>query len=1294
MPRSLIVVLILAIGTVLAPDAAVAQTSNARAPLSGLVVSQTGAVLAGVAIVVHNVDTGVALTPVTTNDSGLFVVPALDPGHYEIVVTKLGYKSVVVEGVRIETASARDLGKIVMSESKVTETVVVSADSGVIQRQDTSVSATVAADQISTLPLATKNSLDFGIFLPGVDLAGTHIMRTATVSGLPRSAVAITVDGVFTQNPRSKSQSAYFSMIFPNVDAVEDVTLTSAVPPAWAAGQGAVQVRFVTRSGTNMFSGRFFETWRDPVMAANTFFNTIGGLPKLQISLNQYGGNVGGPIVLPGYDGHGRAFFFVNLEQLVQPQENSRDRTVLSAQALNGVFSYTSAGVSRQVDVLALAASQGQLATKDPTVTALLGQIAAATTTTGSLQPNADGNTVAYTWNSPTQLIRWFSTQRVDVNLNQSNRLSGIYTFNDYDRNLDALGSGDPRFPGLPSRVPDLSHRNAFTGILRSTIGTTKVSELTAGVLLHLNPLHPLTVEQFANQGGYTLALFGQGTSAFGSLAAATAGSNIATAANGVGNHPEDQTNVVFSLSEMFNWLAGRHELQFGGEFSNVRTWNKTRQLVPFIRFGLDTSDPADALFKTANFPGASATNLNDARFLYALLTGRVSQITNIAALDGATGEYVVNGFAEQRAHLGEVGFFLQDSVRLSESVTVNLGARYDVQLPFQPDNSLWSTTTIVDACGRSGLGSGPGGRPCNFFQPGTLTGVAPAFQQYEAGQGAYQTDWKNVAPNAGIAWRPDVRTGILRRILGDPELATVRAAAGRSFTKEGLDTFVNVFSANPGASRTLQRSKANGNLVLPGEPWPLLLSETGRMGPGDFPLTPEFPMPADRTTSLNLFDPNWRMGTVDGYTVGLQRALSRDSAIEVRYVGTRGNRLFETENWNEVDLVSNGFVDEFKRAQANLYANISAGRGQSIAYFGPGTSPLPIYLAYFNGSSASTNPAAYAGANWTNATIVGRFASLNPSPSLSAGDLVGSATFRSNALLAGQPANFFQLNPDVSAVNVAVSQGSTRYDSLQIEFRRRLSHGLAADVNYTFGRRWESNLDSLHRNRYLVPSLAGVPHALKMLGSYDIPIGRDRTFGSTFPAWQDALAGGWTVSLTGRFTSGTLIDFGSVRLVGMNEHDLQKSLVYRTVHEADGVTRVYLLPQDIIDNTIRAFSVNVAGYTAGVPEGRYFAPASGPDCLQVFLGDCAPRELTTVTPPFSRFDFSARKSIRVRGKSTLSIQVDILNLFSAINFNPVGLPANPATVTGYRVTTSYQDVNDTADSGARAGQIVIRFHW
>ena len=102
------------------------------------------------------------------------------------------------------------------------------------------------------------------------------------------------------------------------------------------------------------------------------------------------------------------------------------------------------------------------------------------------------------------------------------------------------------------------------------------------------------------------------------------------------------------------------------------------------------------------------------------------------------------------------------------------------------------------------------------------------------------------------------------------------------------------------------------------------------------------------------MFDPDLQVPYADTYTVGIQRAIGRRSAFEVRYVGTRNRDQWTTYNYNEANILDNGFLNEFKLAQANLYANIAAGRGQTFAYIGPGTgtSPLPIYLAYFSGDA------------------------------------------------------------------------------------------------------------------------------------------------------------------------------------------------------------------------------------------------------------------------------------------------------------------------------------------------------
>ena len=163
----------------------------------------------------------------------------------------------------------------------------------------------------------------------------------------------------------------------------------------------------------------------------------------------------------------------------------------------------------------------------------------------------------------------------------------------------------------------------------------------------------------------------------------------------------------------------------------------KNQNIVPQIDLGVDTTnDPANAMFTDANFPGAANADLTNARALYALLTGRVTNIGSEVRLDGATGQYVYMGAGRTSEHQDELGLFVQDSWRLRPNLTVNAGLRWQVAFPFQADTSVYSMNTFADLCGVSGPGNGPGGRACNLFNPGVFNpgGRVPVYEQYYAG--------------------------------------------------------------------------------------------------------------------------------------------------------------------------------------------------------------------------------------------------------------------------------------------------------------------------------------------------------------------------------------------------------------------------------------------------------------------------------------------------------------------------------------------------------------------------------
>lgn len=1289
MRRSLIRLVLTAAAVCLYATLARAQGTS-TATLTGTVVDTAGGVVPGAAVVVKNAATA-EIFNVVTNSAGAFTVPALAGGIYTVTISLDGFKTAAISGVRLVTGTPAYV-KATLEVGSLTETVNVKGGSELVQTQSVAVTATISSEQIKALPLVSRNALYFTTTLAGVE---TQVgPRQSTIMGLPQNTINITIDGISNSN-NLQSGDGFFSMVTPRLDAVEEITVTGATPGANNAGAGAVNIAFVTRSGTNRFDSSVYHYFRHPSLNTNYFFNKVNGLPRNEVIVHQYGGRVGGPIVIPGlFNGRNKAFFFFNFEHLHQPTEATRTRTVLNPQAQQGLYTYTSGGVTRTIDILALAAANGQTSTKDPLVTALIAQINAAMATTGTLSTPANVlNTQRYVYLSGAKGDQYAPTTRVDLNLTDKHRLTGTYYWQRFLSKPDLLNNVDAPFPGFPNFAYQTSYRTTGSATLRSTLGRNIVNEAKGGWQWSPNSFFGnITKDMFDNQGGYSIGFAGSGD--FSNLTGPTATRNL---------QPRNTTN--WNIDDTLSWQTGRHSVNMGASFMQIIHDQNSEDVAPSIGFSVDTTnDPARNLFTTANFPSASSAQLGSARSLYALLTGRVTSINGTARLNN-NGEYVYLGNLNQKSKMNEAGFYVQDSWRMRPTLTLNYGLRYELQFPFTPITNTWSTATTADACGKSGPGD-VNGRWCNLFQPGTLGAptVVPQYIKYEPGNRGYKMDWNNLAPNGGVAWRPNVQSGWLRTLLGDPEQATLRGGYSLTFNRERMDRFTGLYGGNVGGTTSVSnRNNANGNLIRTGESWPLLLRETNRLGPPPFPTSPNYPIVASITAGndINLFDPAITTPSTQSWSVGFQRSIGRNTAVEVRYVGNRNRNAWTTENWNAVNIYENGFLDEFKLAQANLAANVAAGRPASFAYMGPntGTSPLPIFLAYFSGiaKDRAADASLYNSTQFTNSTYLDQLGFYEPGPSTTANNLWtgNSGVWRANAATAGFPANFFVLNPDVDQVNVTRPSAASRYHSLQIEVRRRLANGLTVQGNYTYARRWGTSLQNLHVDRIFIESDA-VPHAIKANWVYEIPVGRGRRFGANLNPWLNGVIGNWQFSGNGRLQVRDLGVTGA-RLVGMSAGDLKKAFKIRIVKSDTGTVTVFSLPDDIIENTRRAYNsdpTSPTGYPAGAePTGRYIAPASVPGCIAIYLKDCGTSEQLWVRAPwFSRWDFTAKKRFPFGRKANLEFSVEVLNVFDNINFTPTYNPGSGTSI--FTVQSAYTDINTTFDPGGRIGQIVWRLNW
>jgi len=1270
-----------------------AYAQSGASSISGTVTDTSGGVIPGATVVA----TGASGEKYETvsNSQGVYTIPALTPGTYKVTVSLQNFKTVVVERVPVVSGSPSALN-VKLELGQLSETVTVRSATELVNTQNATVSATLTADQLNRMPTTSRNALNAVTFLPGVNTATSN--RASNVNGLPQSMLNITLDGVSNQDNFNKTTDGFFASVYPRQDAVESVTVTTAVSGANLGGSGAVTIAFTTRSGTNRYDGSAYEYYRRPNLNSNNWLNQRTGLPKNQTKLDQFGSRVGGPIKIPGlYDGSGKSFFFFHYEELRFPNNFTRTRSIMNPATLDGTFFYntTGGGVS-SVNVMALAAANGQISTFDPQTLGLLNLINDATKKEGVVSATTNPSQMSYVFQSPAVLLERQPTGRVDYNFTNAHRFTATASSLWAKRDPDYLNGTEARFPGAPNFRIFASTRPLYSWTLRSTLSANVVNELHGGLSAYGGAGSRFGQPTDPSQGVSSFQDFG----AFVVIPFTTDWFTTAS--------PSWRAAPTWNVENSLSWQRGNHSLNLGGSYMKSGAWENAQQMVPTITLGFPSAtcggspcDPASGMFNATTLPGASNNDITNARNHYAQLTGRIVSITGQIALDPATGQYVAQGPRRREGFVTVTSAFAQDSWRMTPTLTLNAGVRWDVQTPFQSVNDTMSAVSFASVCGLSGPGASTTAfNKCNFASR-AQTGVTPEFIKLQKGTNGYNTDWNNFGPNISVAWRPNVQTGFGRMLLGDPEQATLRGGYSMSYERQGLAVFTGLYGGNPGSTVALNRNQTTG-LVNAGETWPLLYSEKNRLGPPPFSPTVSYPIAIqpNRGSSLNAFAPDIKIAGARSWTLGLQRAVSRDMAVEVRYIGTRGVDQWSSLNYNTRDIEGNGFLNEFKLAVNNLRVNNASGdpsRLGSFKYAGAGTSPLPIYFAYLIGAGDPNVATNYTGNNWTNTTFTGDLIFHNPNPTAAASDLDGDLGRRTNATNAGFLPNFFLLNPAVNGVSVQDSGAFSEYHALQIDVRRRLSKGLLASANYQYATEGGSSFDGFKYGRTMDPT-SNVRHAIKTQWDWTIPVGRGQRFGTNWNPLMDGVLGGWSFKGVGRFQA-RAIDFGNVRLVGMTKNELQAMWKHRRVTDPlinSGLESIFMLPDDVILNTRRAFTISsttLDGYGAlGAPTGRHIAPANYDGCIQIKAGDCAPRTLILRAPWFAKVDVGLSKRVQLKGRSNVEVAFEVLNVFANINFDPVANPGTGATI--FQTTGIYMDQNNTYDPGGRLGQLMFRINW
>jgi hypothetical protein len=705
--RLAIVLILLAINI----SVVLAQTTGV---IAGTVTDQTGALVPNATVVVKS-QTGQEFTA-TTSENGSYRIPAVAAGFYTVTITATGFKQSVTNNVKVDvgTPTTVDTG---LETGNIQEVVEIQSGGEVLQTQTATVGTNIQGRQITDTPIQSRDALDLVTLLPGTNTIGN--VRSSTVNGLPKGALSVSIDGIDANTSLLKSSDGFFTYVRPRIDAIDEVTVSTSNPGAESSGDGAVQIKFVTRRGTNNYTGSLYWQHRNETLNANYWFNNRDGLQRQSIRLNQYGGRIGGPLPFFNFgeggpwwnNGKDRSFFFVNYEEYRLPEASpTRVRTILDTGAQAGQFQYIAGGVTNTVDVLKLAANNGFVGTVDPTISALLTGIRASTATTGTITPiTNDVNRERFNFTNTNNSIRKFLALRLDFNLTKNHSLENVLNYQRFRNDYDLLNSLDPAFPGFTNGGTQNSDRWMNTTALRSNFGQNVVNEFRFGHLWGKSGFTLVGGEDFFadTQGGRNLNI---NVTGFG-----TAITN-ATIRNSSQIRQEPTTDFIDNLT----WNRGNHTMTFGGQYKIIRLIDDNRpQIVPTIGFAVDSTDPIlSQVFTAANFPNASAAQRADAAALYALLTGRVSTYTQTAYL-GASGQYVPSGPLLREIEQRTYGLYAQDTWRARPNLTLTFGLRWQPQEGYRLISENYSRISdfnmIYDV-------SGPG----NQFSPGTLTGVVP----------------------------------------------------------------------------------------------------------------------------------------------------------------------------------------------------------------------------------------------------------------------------------------------------------------------------------------------------------------------------------------------------------------------------------------------------------------------------------------------------------------------------------------------------------------------------------------
>ena len=833
---------------------AVAQSY--RGSIRGKAVDPHGALISGAKISAKNIATGLTRETLTGDDGG-YVLAELPAGNYVVTAEATGLTPAaqnVIVNVGLDTTADFDLATVEQRKEEVT----VTSSAPLVDDTRDVLGEVVNQRLVNELPL---NGRDFGklvALVPGatVEPSGVAAIQSGfgqfSINGSRDRSNNYTLDGSDNNDPFFNN-SAFNqtgiggapASILP-IDAIQEFNLQSQFNAEYGRNSGSV-INIITKSGTNQFHGSGFEFVRNDLFDARNYFNRSidpsgDRIPKSEFRNNQFGASIGGPIIKD------KTFFFGAYEG--QRERVTSDFTFLvpTAQQLTNAAAIAALGTNGSNG------SSPFTVGPNPALTAILGQFPAATGFNGSSGTVVGG---VHDINNVNSFIT-----KIDEQLTSSELLSGRYAFAQSFQQFPLGGLGFGAGSRLPQFAQTSPTRVQLVSLsLLSTLSPRKINEIRFGYSRYRTSFSSL--DSKTNFSSPTLN-FNTGALGLPEIDFSGQFDNLGAQAFSI---PRGRTSQTSQILDNFTWVSGRHTIKFGGEFRRASI-SSFDDVLSHSLFSFGAEDPTILNACAQTVPAAGCSD-NGTLTLVSYYLGDNFPSAN-------------SGNTHRTTFNNGLSFFAQDDIRVSPSLTLNAGVRWEYFGPISEAHNLLSNL----------------GRDGNLAMVGT-----------DGLNGAYQRDLNNFGPRLGFAWNLHSKT-VLRGGYGiyydyvpqDLLIANFTNSAGLATNPIGPEPVVSL-------SNNYDQTAFNGTSA--GAP---IFSA---------PATPYPPGGADIfVTPRNLVTPymqNWNLN--------LEQELTQSLALQLGYVGSKGTKLVRLRDANQPDVngfrnnfPQYGFVDEFAAISASNY--------------------------------------------------------------------------------------------------------------------------------------------------------------------------------------------------------------------------------------------------------------------------------------------------------------------------------------------------------------------------------------